>query len=46
MKSGYVSPHLHACIPPIDVPITSLRWVTPSASVRSRYWARTMSSYV
>ena len=24
-KSGYISPHIQACIPPIDWPITSLR---------------------
>ena len=46
MKSGWVSPHTHACIPPIDVPITRRRCVTPRLSVRSRCCARTMSSYV
>ena len=25
MKSGYVSPHIQVCIPPIDVPMTSRR---------------------
>ena len=46
MNAGYVSPQTHVCIPPIDVPITSRRWSTPSASVRSRCCAFTMSSYV
>ncbi len=46
MKSGCASPHTHACIPPIDVPITRRRCVTPRLSVSSRYCARTMSSYV
>ena len=43
MKSGYISPHSQECMPPIDVPITRRRWLTPSPSVSNRYWAVTMS---
>ena len=28
MKSGYISPQSQVCIPPIDVPMTSRRWLT------------------
>src|SRR5438132_1329462 len=27
MNSGYVSPHTQVCMPPIEAPITSPRWV-------------------
>ena len=43
IASGYVSPHTHVCMPPIDVPITSRSFDAPSPSVISRYCARTMS---
>ncbi|MCU0564796.1 MAG: hypothetical protein MUE48_12820 [Desulfobacterales bacterium] len=44
MSCGCVSPHIHVCIPPIEVPMTSRRWFTPSPSVTSRYCACTMSA--
>ena len=43
MKSGQRCPQSHVCIPPIDVPITRRRWLTPSPSVRSRCSAVSMS---
>ena len=44
MKSGYFWAQSQVCMPPIECPRTSRTWRTPKCSVRSRYWAETMSS--
>ena len=44
MKSGYASPQIQVCMPPIELPITRRRCLTPRPSVTSRYCAATMSS--
>ena len=44
MKSGWVTPQIQACMPPIELPSTRRKCRIPSPSVSSRYWAATMSS--
>jgi hypothetical protein len=46
MKFGYNTAHSKVCIPPIDTPITACNPSSPSTSVTSRYWLRTMSRAV
>ena len=43
MKSGWLTPHCSACMPPIDGPITATTWSMPSFSFSSRYCDSTMS---
>lgn len=44
MKSGYISPHIQACMPPMEMPSTNRRCFRPSASVTSRCCATTASA--
>ena len=44
MKSGWATPQIQACMPPIELPITRRRWRMPRPSVTSLYCAATMSS--
>ncbi len=44
MNCGYFTPQIQACMPPIELPITSRKCFMPSPSLTSRYCASTMSS--
>src|SRR5688572_18294977 len=41
-RSGNITPHSSACMPPIDPPTTASHWRTPSA-LATATWLRTMS---
>jgi hypothetical protein len=36
IRSGYISAHIQACMPPIELPMIKRRWATPRPSVISR----------
>src|ERR1700721_802176 len=43
MKSGWLTPHCSACMPPIDGPTTATTWSMPNFSFNRRYCDSTMS---
>ena len=44
MNSGWATPQIHVCMPPIELPSTRRTRRTPRPSVTSLYCAATMSS--